>query len=205
MQLQIKSAPADKPKIVFHSAMMAIQNFAMFVGYFLVWGALPRTAACADTNFGCELMSMTCVTVAFTCVGMAFGGYTDDPIHFWIYWVLHAMGGVGGYSGATYLIPTAWWSEEGRECKGQMDHVAYPAGGQEEHGWAGQSTNGDRLSALLTIHLGCYWIYVYSMLAITYFSFLKPSFLAGKGDASDENAVSPMNAGEATDTAAKKF
>ena len=31
---------------------------------------------------------------------------------------------------------------------------------------------------LLYVHLGCYWIYVYSMLAITYFSFLKPSFLA---------------------------
>lgn len=58
-----------------------------------------------------------------------------------------------------------------------MDHTQYPEGGQKEWGWLGQSSNADRLDMLLYVHLACYWIYVYSMLAITYFSFLKVSFV----------------------------
>ena len=46
---------ADKPKIAFHAAMMAIQNFGFFVMYWDIWGATPSSAyqdgVCDSTRY----------------------------------------------------------------------------------------------------------------------------------------------------------
>jgi len=190
--LHIKSHPEDKVKIGFHAAMMAIQNFALYQGYFEVWGDMPRTDACQETRAALQIMAGTCMFVQFLCVGMGLGGVSDDPITFVVFWILHAIGGVCFYTTGTYLTPTAWWSEDGRVCRGQMDHVPYPEGGQKEWGWAGQSSNADRLDLLVGVHLATYWLYVYSMLAITYFSFLKVTFVVPMLEEMEEKKSSKM-------------
>ena len=62
------SLPADKPKIVFHAAMMAIQNFGFFIMYFDIWGATPMgatgTEVCDDTRFAVSFMALTCFVVS---------------------------------------------------------------------------------------------------------------------------------------------
>ena len=69
---------ADKPKIVFHAAMMCLQNFGFFIMYFALWLATPAAEACAETRFAEGFMALMCFLVAFLCVGMGFGGYIDD-------------------------------------------------------------------------------------------------------------------------------
>ena len=72
----VLSAPADKPKIVFHITMMSLQNFGFFVMYFAIWLATPAAEACDETRFAEGFMALTCFLVAFLCVGMGFGGYS---------------------------------------------------------------------------------------------------------------------------------
>ena len=76
--MPVKSLPADKPKIIFHIAMMCIQNFGFFLMYLASWIATPEAEVCAETRFAVGFMSLTCFLVAFLFIGMGFGGYTDD-------------------------------------------------------------------------------------------------------------------------------
>ena len=55
--MAVKSLPADKPKIVFHVAMMALQNFGFFVMYFSLWlstpaGSVQEGAMCEERDGG---------------------------------------------------------------------------------------------------------------------------------------------------------
>merc|ERR1719181_1834992 len=111
----VLSLPEDKPKIVFHATMMAIQNFGFFIMYFDIWGSTPHTAVCADTMLWTGWMAMTCFCVAFLCVGMGFGGYIDDTLTFALYWFAHLVGGAS-YTLCTVFIPIARFSEEGKAC-----------------------------------------------------------------------------------------
>lgn len=74
MGIYVKSYPEDKVKIAFHAAMMTIQNFALYQGYFEVWGDMPRTDACQETRAAIQIMAGTCMFVQFLCVGMGLGG-----------------------------------------------------------------------------------------------------------------------------------
>ena len=59
------------------------------------------------------------------------------------------------YTASTVIVPIAHWGDDGRDC-----HDLNPV-------------NGDRLSSVYYLHAALYVVYVGSMLAITYFSFLK--------------------------------
>eukprot|EP00929_Paragymnodinium_shiwhaense_P030328 TRINITY_DN17206_c0_g1_i1.p1 TRINITY_DN17206_c0_g1~~TRINITY_DN17206_c0_g1_i1.p1 ORF type:complete len:183 (+),score=14.34 TRINITY_DN17206_c0_g1_i1:60-608(+) len=172
--MPVRSLPEDKPKIVFHAAMMVIQNFGFFTMYYDVWGRTPGPLAaavavgsgtsddpCQSTRFACGFMAMTCFMVAFLCLGMGFGGYTDDVVTFALYWFLHLAGG-GCYTICTVLIPLARWSEEGKVCANLA------------------KVNGDRVEVVYYMHAALYFVYVGGMLSITYFSFVKPTFLQPK-------------------------
>eukprot|EP00472_Partenskyella_glossopodia_P012383 CAMPEP_0197528206 /NCGR_PEP_ID=MMETSP1318-20131121/24260_1 /TAXON_ID=552666 /ORGANISM="Partenskyella glossopodia, Strain RCC365" /LENGTH=165 /DNA_ID=CAMNT_0043083203 /DNA_START=88 /DNA_END=585 /DNA_ORIENTATION=+ len=156
----VLSAPEDKPKIVFHAAMMAIQNFGFFMMYYDIWGATPAGDTCSDTRFWCAFMSLTCFYVAFICVGMGYGGYTDDGVIFPLYWFLHLAGGAC-YTVCTIGLPVTRFSDEGKDCA-----TLSPV-------------NGDRLEAVIIMHISLYLVYVGSMLSITYFSYIKSTFYAG--------------------------
>jgi len=155
--MAVISLPEDKPKIVFHAAMMAIQNFGFFMMYWDIWGNTPSASTCDGTRFAVAFMALTCFCVAFLCVGMGFGGYTDDKVVFTLYWLLHLVGG-GCYTVCTVLIPIERYSDGGKACA------------------ALALVNGDRIKVVYAMHATLYLVYVGGMLSITYFSFLKPTF-----------------------------
>jgi len=159
-----RSLPEDKPKIVFHAAMMAIQNFGFFTMYYDIWGDTPHIEVCDGTRLGVGFFSLTCFFVAFLCVGMGYGGYTDDTFVFGLYWLLHLVGGAC-YTVGTILVPMERWSNDGKACAELAP------------------TNGERLAYVYYCHAGLYLVYVGSMLAITYYSYVKPTFL-NKGSGS---------------------
>ena len=154
----VKSLPADKPKIVFHATMMAIQNFGFFIMYFATWMATPEAEVCAESRFAEGFMALTCFLVSFLCVGMGFGGYIDDDFTFAFYWIAHAVPAVGGYTTCTFLIPLARFSETGMACAALSPVV------------------GSVVQGVYIVHAGLYWCYVGNMVSVTYFSFLKPTF-----------------------------
>ena len=151
----------DKPKIVFHAAMMAVQNFGFFTMYFDTWGDTPDAGVCHDTRFWVAFMAMTCFCEAFLCIGMGFGGYTDDAFVFPLYFLAHLVGG-GCYTLCTVAIPLARYSSDGKECA------------------ALSPVNGDRIQLVYIMHAALYLVYVGGMLSILFFSYLKPKRLQKK-------------------------
>jgi len=83
---------------------------------------------------------------------------TDDKLIFSLYWFLHLVGGVL-YTYCTFVVPINRFSDEGKACA-ELNTV-----------------NGDRIEAVFYLHAGCYLAYVGSMLAITYFSLVKPTLM----------------------------
>ena len=158
VKLIVKSSPADKPKIVFHATMMAIQNYGFFAMYFATWMATPAAEVCAESRFAEGYMALGCFLVAWLCVGMGFGGYIDDGFVFALYWIAHAIPAVGGYTVCTFLIPMARFSPTGDACAALAPVV------------------GDVVKYVYWTHAGLYWCYVCNMVSITYLSFLKPTF-----------------------------
>ena len=68
------SLPEKKPKIVFHSAMMAMQNLGFMFFYWDTWGSMPGPIMnpvsgtivedpCLDTRYAVGMMAL----VALTC------------------------------------------------------------------------------------------------------------------------------------------
>lgn len=148
------SLPEDKPKIAFHAAMMAIENFGFFMMYWDSWGSTPAAEECDDTRYAVGMMALTCFGVAFLCVGMGLGGFTDDKIGFTLFWFLHLVGG-SFYTACTVIVPLARFSDDGEACA--KLHLV----------------NGNRIKAVYIMHAALYLVYVGGMLAITYFAFLK--------------------------------
>ena len=158
--MAVMSLPEDKPKIAFHVVMMFIQNFGFFIMYYDIWGSTPYDGTCDSTRFAVGFMALSCFLVSFLCVGMGMGGYTDDKKLFPFYWTVHAIVAVGGYTSCTYLIPAARYSVEGLACAALVP------------------VNGERIVYVFYVHAALYFVYVYSMLSVTYYSFLKPTYYA---------------------------
>ena len=146
------------PQIVFHAAMMSLQNFGFFIMYFAIWLNTPAAEVCAESRFAEGFMALTCFLVAFLCVGMGFGGYIDDAFTFALYWIAHAVPAVGGYTTCTFLVPLARFSDTGVECATRAP------------------VTGSVVQGVYIVHAALYWCYVGNMLSVTYFSFLKPTF-----------------------------
>jgi hypothetical protein len=163
----VHSVDKDKPKIAFHAAMMAIQNFGFFTMYYDIWGATPGALAdgkgdpCASTRYACAMMALTCFCVAWLCVGMGYGGYISDPLMFTFYWFAHLIGG-SFYTASTVIVPIAHFSDDGAACD------------------ALSPINGERLTAVYILHAALYLVYVGGMLSISWFSFLKNLLPKGK-------------------------
>ena len=155
--MPVISLPEDKPKIAFHGVMMSIQNMGFCMMYFMAMGATPSDAVCQSTRDALLGFCITCFCVGTLCVGMAYGGYTDNGLHFALYWFSHLVGGAS-YSIYTVLVPLALYSPEGKKCA------------------AIDVTNGQRTNGLFILHACMYLFYVGWMLAITYYSFLKPTY-----------------------------
>jgi len=158
--MPVAALAVDKPKIVAHAAMMAVQNFGFMLLYNSIWGATPFDATCDSTRFAVGFMVLSCFGVSFLCIGMGMGGYTEDSFFFPFYWLAHAFVAVGGYCSCTYLIPVARFSEEGEACA------------------ALSPVNGERTEYVFYLHAALFWVYVYSMLSVTYYSWAKATFFS---------------------------
>ena len=82
----------------------------------------------------------------------------DDNLTFAFYWIAHAIPAVGGYTTCTFLVPMARFSAEGLACAA-LNPVA-----------------GSAIQGVFLVEAILYWCYVCNMVAVTYFSFIKPTF-----------------------------
>merc|ERR1711998_805799 len=146
----------DKPKIAFYAAMMAIQNFGFFVMYYAIFGDIPTATDCGNLRFWIGFFALDCAVESFVCVWMGMGGYTNSSGLFKIMWVLHLLVALP-YCICSLTIPLAVWSDEGQKCIAANQGPLY------------------RLEPTLWVHLSLFMVYVWMMLSITYYSFVKPN------------------------------
>ena len=167
MPCTVVSLPADKPKIVAYAAMMAIQNFGFFIAYYQIYPMITDTPVCDDLRFWVGFFALDCFIESFCCIWMAMGGYTDDKCMFTFGWILHLVVALP-YCISTVGIPAAMYADDGKACRESMHSMAHP------------------LVAVYWTHCCLFLVYVWMMLSITYFSFLKPSFM-NKGAATTQD------------------
>ena len=68
------SLPADKPKILFFAAMMAIQNYGFHSMYYSIFLGTPVSAECSRMRYWTGLFSLDCFVESFCVLWMAMGG-----------------------------------------------------------------------------------------------------------------------------------
>merc|ERR1711988_901480 len=154
-----KSLPEDKIKIMFYAQMMFIQNFGFFLMYYIIYGAIPELSTCSDMRFWIGWFAMDCFVESFVCVWMGMAGYTDDSTLFPIMWIAHLVVALP-YCLCTITIPLAIYSDDGKTCRKAGQPSLY------------------RLEPLFWVHCAFFMFYVYNMLGITYYSFVKPTYFS---------------------------
>merc|ERR1712070_424811 len=161
------SLPEDKPKIMFVAFMMFVQNFGFFVQYysnyhFIPGGASDPDGKCDDLRFWVALFAMDCFVESFVCIWMAMAGYTDDA-YFCVFWILHLLVALP-YVLCTITIPLSIYADSGVTCRNAGSARMYP------------------LVAVFWTHCGLFNVYVWMMLSVTYWSFVKPTFAPFGGE-----------------------
>ena len=154
----------DKPKIVFYGAMMAIQNFGFFVMYYQNYPLIPLSAGlvdCEALRFWVGFFALDCFVESFVCLWMAMGGYTNDPCMFKFMWIVHLIVALP-YCISTVGIPVSMYNDSGKACR------------------TAAGTAGDPILVTYWVHCTLFLVYVWMMLSITYFSFLKPKCFGKK-------------------------
>merc|ERR1711998_198842 len=147
----------DKPKIAFYAVMMTIQNFMFFVMYYTIFGYMPTATECGDTKYWVGFFALDCFVESFVCVWMGMMGYTNNSTGFKIMWILHLLVALP-YCLCSVTIPLAVWSDpDGAKCIADNAGPLY------------------RLEPTLYVHLCLFMVYVWMMLSITYYSFIKPN------------------------------
>jgi len=149
-------AADDKPKIGFYAAMMMIQNFGFFVMYYNIFGTIEDSDTCANLRFWVGFFALDCFVESFVCVWMGMAGYTDNASMFKVMWILHLLVALP-YVLCTITIPMAIYSDDGAKCIASNEGPML------------------RLEPTFWTHCGLFMVYVWMMLSVTYYSFLKPS------------------------------
>jgi len=159
--MAVASLPEDKPKILFYAAMMWVQNFGFFLMYFMMFQSIPSPASgeCTNLRNWVGFFALDCFVESFVCIWMGMGGYTSDALLFPVMWILHLLVALP-YCLCTVTIPLAIYSVDGTTCREGAGAPLYP------------------LVPVYWTHAGLFIVYVWMMLSITYFSFLKPTFFS---------------------------
>jgi len=156
-----KSLPADKPKILFYGAMMAIQNFGFFLMYFNLYLGTPVIADCSNMRYWLGFFGIDCFVESFCVLWMAMGGYVDSTCWFIFGWLLHLFVALP-YCISTVGIPVVLYSDAGTTCRTAM------------------GPGGLAVVAVYWTHCALFLVYVWMMLSITWYSFVKPTFFGSK-------------------------
>uniref|UniRef100_A0A7S0FXJ7 EXPERA domain-containing protein n=1 Tax=Pyrodinium bahamense TaxID=73915 RepID=A0A7S0FXJ7_9DINO len=162
--MPVLSIPEDKPKIMFYAAMMWVQNFGFFLMYFMMYKSIPdpEGGECTNLRFWVGLFALDCFVESFVCIWMGMGGYTDDGVLFPVMWILHLLVALP-YCVSTVTIPLAIYSDDGKACRELASAPLYP------------------LVPVYWTHATLFNVYVWMMLSVTYYSFVKPTFFAKEG------------------------
>ena len=99
-----------------------------------------------------------CFIESFCCLWMAMGGYVGSNFWFAFGWILHLLVALP-YCISTVAIPWAMYTDQGKMCRNAMGDA------------------GDLYSIVYWVHCCLFMVYVWMMLSITYYSFLKPTFV----------------------------
>merc|ERR1712070_721116 len=137
--------------------MMAIQNFGFFVMYFQIYPTLPEADHCQWIRFWVAFFALTCFVESFVVLWMAMGGYTDDAGMFAFGWFLHFIVAIP-YCICTIAIPIVMYDDHGDACRALSKSALYP------------------LEPVYGTHCGLFLVYVWMMLSITYYSYVKPTW-----------------------------
>merc|ERR1712054_230293 len=148
----------DKPKISWYAAMMAIQNFGFFLMYYSIFGDIPVADECSNMRFWVGFFALDCFVESFVCVWMGMAGYTNNSGFFKAMWILHLLVALP-YCICTVTIPMAIYSKDGEACIADNAGPLY------------------RLKPTYWTHCALFLVYVWMMLSVTYYSFVKPAQL----------------------------
>jgi len=138
--------------------MMAIQNFGFFLMYYMIHLTIPVSGDdCNDMRFWVGFFAIDCFVESFCVLWMAMGGFIEDNCMFAFGWVLHLLVALP-YCISTVGIPVVIYSDPGKNCRVAM------------------GPSGFTLVAVYWTHCFLFLVYVWMMLSITFYSFVKPTF-----------------------------
>lgn len=98
--------------------LMAIQNFGFFEAYAGVWGLLDsRIEVCSSLTTWVVVSAFACYAETVMALGMMFGAWIDGTrAIWWIFFVLHLVIALGGYTGGVIGVGRAVYSDDGYKC-----------------------------------------------------------------------------------------
>jgi len=146
----------DKPTIAFYGAMMVVQNFGFYLMYYNILGDIPDIHECGSLRFWVCFFALDCFVESFVCLWMNMAGFTDNSGLFKWMWILHLVVALP-YVLCTYTIGVAVYSDDGIACQAANSGPLF------------------KLNAVYWTHFGLFLVYVWMMLSVTYYSFVKPT------------------------------
>jgi len=147
----------DKLVIFGIGLMMMIQNFSFAITFWDLFLKInPKEASCAGTGYWLGYNAIVCAVETVFAGGMMFGGWIDgSKVLWWIFFLLHLVDAVPGYTAAVVFLGTNINSDDGAKCAGTNPGV-------------GQMTN-----SVWLVQVGFYAFYCCCMLGQLYMVVIK--------------------------------
>lgn len=152
----LEEAHQDKLVIGVIGVMMMVQNYGFGVTYWDLFTQIGLESECAGSRWWLAYDGIVCVVETVFAGCLILGGWIDSSkVWFWIFWILHAIDAVPGYTGACIYLGQNLKSDDGLKCAKKYPSVV------------------QRGIEVWYVQLAFYVFYVFCMLAITYFSAIK--------------------------------
>jgi len=152
----LEEVDQDKVVIFVLGLMMMVQNSGFGVAYWDLFTEIGLEPECAGTRWWLGYDAVVCVIETTFAGCLILGGWIDSSkIWFWIFWVLHAIDAVPGYTFSCIFLGKNLNSDDGLKCAEKHPSVA------------------ERSYEVWVVQLAFYVFYILCMLAITYTSAIK--------------------------------
>ena len=123
--------------------------------YYQIFLMIPTMGTdCNNMRFWVGFFAIDCFVESFCVLWMAMGGYTGSCGWFAFGWILHLLVAMP-YCISTVGIPVVLYSTEGTTCRAAM------------------GPSGFAVVGVYWTHCALFMVYVWMMLSITWYSFLK--------------------------------
>jgi len=147
----------DKLVIFVIGLMMMVQNSGFGLTYWDLFTEIGAEPECHGTRWWLAYDAIVCALETTFAGCMVLGGWIADKSKIWfgIFWVLHAIDAVPGYTFSCIFLGTNLLSDDGLKCTEK-----YPSA-------------GERAKQVWIVQLTFYVFYIFCMLGITYTSVIK--------------------------------